>query len=413
MTTPTRLIRQTLTVARRDFTATVFAPTFLLFLLAPFLFMGLSAGIGGMSAASLSDRVQRDARIVAIVATEDAARLMAADTRLRRTFRDPEAPPPLRIDTPSADPAAQALALFGTSRGDVSAALHGPLDRPVILATESGRRTGDYLAELAEQALRLDPATADTRLSNPIRRAAPRQAGPSPMGGERAAFLTVLALFFLTLLLAGQVAGSMAEERSSKVIEVLAAAVPLESVFLGKLIGMFGVALVFLGFWGSIALNVTRFIPPEFAQALNGAGPAVGWPVFVALFLAYFTMAYMLLGAVFLGIGAQATNPREIQMLSLPITLFQVGMFALSSAAAASPDTMLATVARIFPFSSPFAMGGLAAGDPALWPHAAALGWQALWVILSVTIGARAFRRGVLQSSGPRIRWFRRAPIRQ
>jgi hypothetical protein len=76
----TRRIRQTLIVARRDFTATVFTPTFLLFLLAPFFFMGLSAAIGGLGAASLSERVQRDARIVAIVSPEDGARLRAADT---------------------------------------------------------------------------------------------------------------------------------------------------------------------------------------------------------------------------------------------------------------------------------------------------------------------------------------------
>jgi ABC-2 type transport system permease protein len=276
------------------------------------------------------------------------------------------------------------------------------------VSDESGRRTGDYLAELAEQGLRTDPLAAERRLSTPIRQSIARQT-TSPIGEGRAAFFTVFALFFLTLLLAGQVAGSMAEERSNKVIEVLAAAIPLESVFLGKLVGMFGVALVFLAFWGSIALNVTRVVPPEVAQALSGVGPAIGWPLFVLLFLAYFTMAYMLLGAVFLGIGAQASTPREIQMLSLPITLFQVGMFALSSAAAASPDALVATVAQVFPFSSPFAMGARAANDPALWPHIAALAWQALWVALSVAVGARAFRRGVLQSSGPGIRWFRRA----
>jgi ABC-2 type transport system permease protein len=404
----TRRIRQTLIVARRDFTATVFTPTFLLFLLAPFFFMGLSAAIGGLGAASLSERVQRDVRIVAIVSPEDGARLMAADTRLRRMFRDLDAPPPLRIDTPAADVPAQARALFDARGVDVSAVLHGPLDRPVILSDESGRRTGDYLAELAEQGLRDDPLAAERRLSTPVRQNIARRT-TSPIGEGRAAFFTVFALFFLTLLLAGQVAGSMAEERSNKVIEVLAAAVPLESVFLGKLVGMFGVALVFLAFWGSIALNVTRLVPPEVAQAMSGVGPAIGWPLFVLLFLAYFTMAYMLLGAVFLGIGAQASTPREIQMLSLPITLFQVGMFALSSAAAASPDALVATVAQVFPFSSPFAMGARAANDPALWPHIAALAWQALWVALSVAIGARAFRRGVLQSSGPRIRWFRRA----
>ncbi len=226
------------------------------------------------------------------------------------------------------------------------------------------------------------------------------------IGGQgQAAFLTVFGLFFLTLLLAGQAVGTMAEERSNKVIEVLAAAVPLESVFLGKLIGMFGVAVLFLAFWATIVFNVGALLPPEFADAFASVGPAVGMPMFVLLFLVYFTMAYMLLGAVFLGIGAQASTPREIQMLSLPITIFQVGMFGLSSAAASQPGSLLATFAEIFPFSSPFAMGARAANEPALWPHLLAIGWQLLWVAITVAIGARFFRRGVLQSAGPKFRW--------
>ena len=35
-----------------------------------------------------------------------------------------------------------------------------------------------------------------------------------------------------------------------------------------------------------------------------------------------------------------------------------------------------------------------------LWPHAAALAWQALWVWLTVALGARLFRRNVLKSGG-------------
>src|SRR3546814_19187722 len=61
----------------------------------------------------------------------------------------------------------------------------------------------------------------------------------------------------------------MAEERANKVIEVLAAAVPLESVFLGKLIGMFGVAMVFIAFWGTIATQIGTFLPPEAVQAFS------------------------------------------------------------------------------------------------------------------------------------------------
>ncbi|TKD53195.1 ABC transporter permease [Sphingomonas baiyangensis] len=401
-----RIIRQTMTVARRDFVATVFTPTFLLFLLAPLIMAGFGA-IGGLGAATMADSRDRRVQIVALAAPEDGARLVAVDKRLRGVFRERDAPPPLRVTTPRADVAAQARALIDSSDIDISAVLYGPLEAPTVLYGAQGARTASYLVELADQALRIDSAAGAEPVARATRIAVARET--ASIGGQgQAAFFTVFGLFFLTLLLAGQAVGTMAEERSNKVIEVLAAAVPLESVFLGKLIGMFGVALLFLSFWAGVAFNIGSLVPPELARGFASIGPAVGMPAFVLLFLAYFTMAYMLLGAVFLGIGAQASTPREIQMLSLPITIVQVGMFGLSSAAAANPGSWVATFAEVFPFSSPFAMGARAANSPELWRHALAIAWQLLWVAITVGIGARLFRRGVLQSAGPKMRWWPR-----
>lgn len=408
MSNTRRLARQTLTIARRDFTATVFTPTFLLFLFAPFLFMGLSALIGGMGAASIAERGERNLRIIAYVAPDDRAATEAADRNLRAIFRERDAPPQLDLSIAAGDPAPLARRAFAREDVQVTAVLYGPLDRPTVLHAPIGTRSASYLAALADQALRIEATGAAPR--SVARRIEIARARAAPVGRDEGGFFAVFALFFLTLLLAGQVVSSMAEERSNKVIEVLAAAVPLEAVFLGKLVGMFGVALLFVAFWGTVAANLAAVLPGNLAAALSGLAPAVGAPTFALLFVGYFTMAYMLLGAVFLGVGAQAATPREIQMLSLPITIFQVAMFGLASAAAADPGGWLATAAAIFPFSSPFAMVARAATDAALWPHLVALAWQLGWVALTVTIGARAFRRGVLQSAGPKWRWLRRPP---
>ncbi|PCD03740.1 hypothetical protein COC42_05155 [Sphingomonas spermidinifaciens] len=407
MSNARRLLRQTLTIARRDFTATVFTPTFLLFLFAPFLFMGLSAAIGGMGAASIAERGERSLRIVALVAPVDREGVLAADRNLRAIFRGRDAPPALELRSGMGDGASAARRELDRRDAQVTAVLYGTLDRPTIVHAPIGTRSAAYLAALADQTLRLRETGAAPRST--ARLVEVKRARAAPVGRDEGSFFAVFALFFLTLLLAGQVVSSMAEERSNKVIEVLAAAVPLESVFLGKLIGMFGVALTFVAFWGTIAANVASVLPGNVGATLSALTPAIGGPAFAALFVAYFTMAYLLLGAVFLGVGAQAATPREIQMLSLPITIFQVAMFGLASAAAANPGGWISTAAAVFPFSSPFAMAGRAASEPTLWPHALALGWQLAWVALTVTIGARAFRRGVLQSAGPKLRWFRRA----
>ncbi len=384
-----QLIRQAGVIARRDFLAIVGTPTFLIFLLAPLFMLALGV-ISGTGVASLAANSDGKTRIVVIASAADRPGLVAADTVLRALYRA-DAPPRLEVVTATSDPAAQTRELFENGKGEVRAVMFGASSRPHIVYAPPSKRDARYLAELAERALQ--PADRSTPVIVATGKAPPPEGARQTSG-----FGAVFAIFFLTLLLAGQSVGMLAEEKSNKVIEILAAAVRLEAVFLGKLAGMFGVSLVFVGFWGAIGLIALQFLPDN--PMLAGMRPAVGLPTFLLLCALYFTTAYMLLGAVFLGVGALASSMREIQMLSLPITIFQVAMFGLSSAAAASPGTAVARFAQIFPFSSPFAMAARAADDPALWPHLAALSWQGLWVALTIYIAARMFRIGVLKAGG-------------
>ena len=57
---------------------------------------------------------------------------------------------------------------------------------------------------------------------------------------------------------------------------VLAAAVPLESVFLGKLLGMFGVAVLFVAFWATVVSQIGALMSPSMAAGLGELAPAVG-----------------------------------------------------------------------------------------------------------------------------------------
>ena len=396
-----RFVRQSAVIARRDFLATVGTPAFLLFLFAP-LFMLVFATVGGSGARMIAQSGADSLRIVAIAEGAQGTRIDAADARLRPLFGPGLAPPALQRRAPEGDSAAQARRLFADPAIDVAAVLYGPPATPVILHTAKGESGARYLAALAEIALREARAGIPPggRLTSPRFESFERN-GATISGRQATGFAALFLLFLLTLLLAGQTVSVLAEEKGNKVIEILAAAVPLETVFVGKLFGLFGVALLFIGFWGGLAIAAVLLMPSNGA-ALAALDPAIGFGPFVALAVVYFAMGYLLLGAMFLGIGAQAGTMREIQMLSLPITFFQMAMFGLASAAAASPGTGLALAAELFPFSSPFAMAARGATDAGLWPHAAAFAWQILWVSITIAIGARAFRSGVLKS-GPSI----------
>jgi ABC-2 type transport system permease protein len=202
-------------------------------------------------------------------------------------------------------------------------------------------------------------------------------------------------LFLLTMLLAGMVLSNLVEEKGNKIIEILAAAIPMDAVFFGKLFAMLAVSLVAILVWGTAGGAVFLAGAKAFAPV---AAPAVGWPAFLALGAVYFALAYLLIGSVFLAIGSMATTVREVQTLSLPATMLQLFVFLFATYAMSRPNSTVELAAIVLPFSSPFAMLARAAQDAAIWPHLAAIGWQVLWVLLLVRAGSQLFRKRVMKS---------------
>jgi ABC-2 type transport system permease protein len=161
---------------------------------------------------------------------------------------------------------------------------------------------------------------------------------------------------------------------------------------------MLSASLVGIAVWASVGAVAIAAISPSGLSVLPI--PAVGWPVFALLSVLYFAMSYLLLGAIFLGIGAHASSAREVQTLSMPVTMAQVVVFAIASIAVGSPDSGRAMAAAAFPLSSPYVMLARAAEISDLWPHVVAILWQFLWVALFLRLASRIFRRSVLKS-GP------------
>ncbi len=393
------IFKQTIVIARRDFMAVVATPTFLLFLLAPFFMIGISVA-SGFGGAYLAKSSVTKRQMIVIADPQQSAVINATEAALReRLYGDEKGPSILKVIAPQADVNAQQKALLADKKTDVTAVLHGPFTAPVISYQKGEGRNARFLAMLAEDIVRSERlgAAPGALLSKAVLTEVVQNV-PTKSRQQKTGSGAVVVIFILTLMLASQAVGMMAEEKSNKVLEILAAAVPLEAVFFGKLIGLFGVALLFISFWGVVAAFGLSFIPA--GTGLAAFSPTIGLVPFIALGALYFAMAFMLLGAVFLGIGAQASTMREIQMLSLPVTIVQMAMFGLASAAASNPEGTVARVAETFPFSSPFAMAARGATDAALWPHLLALGWQALWVGLTIWAAARLFRAGVLNSGG-------------
>jgi ABC-2 type transport system permease protein len=392
-----RVIRGAYVIARRDFGATVLSKAFLFFLIGP-LFPLLLGGVFGSIGAQVSNDTAKP--MVAVVASSaDFARLRGARDRLAEALDDDSV---VKLVREPAEPnsEAQQHRLLASTNPPFRAVLSGSLESPHL--------TGPVDADpsLAGQ-LRLIISNARSPEAPLPQLAVTRTTASSgSLAKDRAvtAQLGQVALFFLTLMLSTMVMSQLIEEKSNKIIEVIAAAVPIDSMFIGKLFAMLAASVVGLVVWIAAGALLIQMISHGGVRTLPP--PAVGWPAFLTLAVIYFGMNYLLLGAVFLTIGAQAATVREVQTLSMPVTFGQVLIFGFASTVIGNPDSPSALAAAVFPLSSPMAMLARAAQSPMLWPQLLAIVWQALWVVVILRVGAKLFRKTVLKS-GPRVKWWR------
>lgn len=391
-----------LVIARRDFWATVKARSFIFFMLTPLLVVGFSI----LTALVQSSNRDEGPKVAVVTDTETREALMAARARLVAGTGEREFPQLERID-PAEDVRAQARTLIAGDESELSAVFSGTLDRPVLSGPEriDNAFVGKRMALIVEEAQRsraLAAAAGDFRpvaLERDVTEGAAANLREVRTGVARAGQFII---FFMTLLLATMLLSNLIEEKSNKVIEVLAAAVPLDAIFFGKLLAMLGVSLIGIALWGGMAALAAAFsvqlLPAGFE--LPDITPAIGWPIYGLLLAIYYTTNYMILGSLFLGIGGQATSVREMQNLNMPVTFLQMGVFVLALTVVGGNLGLWQWTAYIFPFSSPLAMIAEAGQNSALWPHLLAIPWQALWVFLLIRISAALFRRTVLKSGG-------------
>ena len=387
-------------IARRDFVAILFSRAFFFFLLGP-LFPVAVGALAGSVGSKVEQTVQTNVVALAM-APEDNARMAAAANAIgpRLASAIPNFAP-----EPKGDP----RAILAKADKGYAAVVSGSLAEPLLTGPqgELDRWKGAVGLVAAEAAgvSQLDFAAVATSAVQQTTAVARTDRIRTAQAGQ-------LLLFLLTMLLAGMVLSNLVEEKANKIIEVLAAAIPMDAVFMGKLFAMLGVSFVGIAVWGASAGVI--------AVANGGSlgslpAPAVGWPLFVALGVAYFAMAYLLLGALFLSIGALASTVREVQTLSMPVTMLQLVVFFIAAYALTAPGSAVEIGALAFPLSSPFAMLARAALTEPLWPHALALAWQGLWVIVFTRAGAALFKRRVMKSGragGARRQWRRKLSFR-
>ena len=231
-------------------------------------------------------------------------------------------------------------------------------------------------------------------------------AGQMDLTGYVVGLILVMLLFFCVYFYGYGVAMSVANEKTSRVMETLVVSAKPSRILIGKVLAMGAVGLLqFLGILATAALCYT-FILPEGA-VLFGAplSFAAFTPGVAALVVVYFILGYILYAVLNSVCGATVSKIEDLNTAMMPVMFVALISFYLAYFSAIAGGGALETVAMYLPFSSPFLMPFLLLNSEV--PAGAVAGSITLLVAMIAVVlylSVRIYSASVLHYGG-RLKW--------
>ncbi|HWD82359.1 MAG TPA: ABC transporter permease, partial [Kribbella sp.] len=213
---------------------------------------------------------------------------------------------------------------------------------------------------------------------------------PGPLPDVVSQFVNVgLALvFYMTALGFGMmIAQSVVQEKESRVVEILAAAVPIRSLLWGKVLGNTALALAQIVVIAGASL--IGLLATDQADILEVVAPVAGW------FVVFFVLGFVALAGLWAVAGSLATRQEDLGSTTLPGQMILMIPFFFSVFAGSSAKT----VASFVPIASSMSMPGrMLTEDVPVWQPLVAIGLLLATTVLIVRLGARLYERTLLQT---------------
>lgn len=189
-----------------------------------------------------------------------------------------------------------------------------------------------------------------------------RETGESGEASFALAYAMSFLLYFSLLIYGIQVMTSVLEEKSNRIMEVLASSLTPFQLMAGKVLGVGAVSLLQLGIWvgtamflssNAVAIAGIFHMPPETASQM----PIPAIPVdLLVVFLVFFMLGFFLFAAMYAAVGAMCNTMQEAQQASTALTLLIAVAFFSVFSLLNEPNGSLGIVFSFIPFFAPVVM---------------------------------------------------------
>jgi len=229
----------------------------------------------------------------------------------------------------------------------------------------------------------LDPQPVGVRALDP----------PEPREGELTtiAAVGVLLLYLQVVTYGYWIAMGVAEEKSSRVVEVLLAKTRPAPLMAGKILG---IGLLALG--QLLLLSAIGLIAALVTGAVELPAQAAGT---MAIVLMWFVLGFALYAVLFAAAGALASRQEEVQNTASPMTIVLVAAFMLSFQALSDPDGVIARVCTFVPMAAPLVMPlRITLGEAPAWEIAASVALTVATIALLIPFTGRLYSGAILRT---------------
>lgn len=204
-----------------------------------------------------------------------------------------------------------------------------------------------------------------------------------------AGFVFVFLFYMAAILFGYAIANSVVEEKQSRIVEILAASIPLRHLLVGKVVGATVLALGQMVVFVAIGLIGLTFT--DYAALLPSVAGAAGW------YLVLFVIGFVALACLFAVAGAMATRAEDVQSTSSPLLTF----IMIASFAGLFLQDIWQVIASYVPIMSTVTMPiRLVEGTAQWWepPIAAVITLAAAGAVM--VVAERVYRRSIMQTGG-------------
>jgi ABC-2 type transport system permease protein len=216
-------------------------------------------------------------------------------------------------------------------------------------------------------------------------------------GSYIAGYVTGFLLYMAMLLYGLTIMRSVIEEKSSRIMEIVASSVDPMDLLVGKVLGVGLAGLVQMSVW-ALMLALTASVGLSSLSSVAGGGLEMQFSPFIFIyFVMYFIFGYLLYATLYAAIGATAEQESDVQQISMPITFLIIIPFITLSTVIQSPSSTASVILSLVPFFSPILMmGRIFSETPPAWQIALSFVLMALTFLGVLWVGARIYRVGIL-----------------